>query len=171
MQRHLRRRLQVVGRWRRQPQVQRAQVAAVGGGGAAAGAIINFNTYKPKLSAMPKQFESTSREFGHIKSWLSSDARNHTKEAVSGACSMHLRIKDELELWYSNQGGLSDAGWGILSEPQKVTKWITERCSKAQRFGLRQRGLQRSQELPTGSKHHGFRISGRDKAEDRGGCS
>ena len=63
-------------------------------------------------------------------SWLSSDARNHTKEAVSDACLMQLRIKDELELWYLNQGGLSDADWGILSEAKKVTKWITERCSK-----------------------------------------
>ena len=69
-----------------------------GGGGAAAGAVINVNTYKPKLSAMPKQFESTSQEFRHMQSWLSSDARNHTKEAVSDACLMQLRIKDELEL-------------------------------------------------------------------------
>ena len=54
-----------------------------GGGGAAAGAVINVNTYKPKLSAMPKQFESTPQEFRHMQSWLSSDARNHPKEAVS----------------------------------------------------------------------------------------
>ena len=43
---------------------------------------------------------------------------------------MPLRIKDELELWYSNQGGLTATGWVILSEAQKATKWITERCSK-----------------------------------------
>ena len=80
-----------------------------GGGGAAAEAVINANTYKAKLSAMPKQFESTSQQqFRHMQSWLSSDARNHTKEAVSDACLMQLRIKDGLELWYSNQGGLSD---------------------------------------------------------------
>ena len=69
-----------------------------------------------------------------MQPWLSSDARSHTKEAASGACLVQLRtaarIKDELELWYSNQGGLPDADWGVLSEAQKATKWITERCSK-----------------------------------------
>ena len=104
---------------------------ASGGGGGGGASVINVNTYKSKLSAMPKNFESTSQEFRHMQSWLSSDARNHTKEAVSDACLMQLRIEDELELWYSNQGGLSDADWVILSdEAQKVTKWITERCSK-----------------------------------------
>ena len=61
---------------------------------------------------MPKNFESTSQEFRHMQSWLSSDARNHTKGAVSDACLMQLRIKDELELWYSNQGGLTGSIWG-----------------------------------------------------------
>ena len=61
-----------------------------------------------------------------MQSWLTSDVRNHTKEAVSDACLMQLRIKDELELWYSNQGGLTGADWGVLSEAQKVTKWITD---------------------------------------------
>ena len=79
---------------------------------------------------MPKNFESTSPEFRHMQSWLTSDVRNHTKEAVSDACLMQLRIKDELELWFSNKGGLSDADWLNLSEAEKVTKWITERCSK-----------------------------------------
>ena len=65
-----------------------------------------------------------------MQSWLSSDARNYTKEAVSDACLMQLRIKDGQELWYSNKGGLTDAIWGGLSEAQKVTKWTTERCSK-----------------------------------------
>ena len=69
-----------------------------GDGGAALGAVINVNTYKPKLLVMPKQFESTSQEFRHMQSWLSSDARNHTKEAVSDACLMQLRIKDDLEV-------------------------------------------------------------------------
>ena len=62
-----------------------------GGGGAAAGAVINVNTNKPKLSAMPKQFESSSQEFHHMQSWLSLDAKNHTKEAVSDACLMQLQ--------------------------------------------------------------------------------
>jgi len=31
---------------------------------------------------------------------------------------------------YSNKGGLTGATLGGLSEAQKVTKWITERCSK-----------------------------------------
>ena len=79
---------------------------------------------------MPKNFESTSQEFRHMQSWLTPDVSNHTKEAVSDACLMQLRIKDELELWYSNQGGLTAAIWGGLSEAEKVTKWITERCSK-----------------------------------------
>ena len=74
---------------------------ASGGGGGGGASVINVNTYKPKLSAMPKNFESTSQEFRHMQSWLTSDARNHTKEAVSDACLMQLRIKDELELWYS----------------------------------------------------------------------
>lgn len=103
---------------------------ASGGGGGGGASVINVNTYKPKLSAMPKNFESTSQEFRHMQSWLTSDARNHTKEAVSDACLMQLRIKDELELWYSNQGGLTAADWANLSEAEKVTKWITERCSK-----------------------------------------
>ena len=45
---------------------------ASGGGGGGGASVINVNTYKPKLSAMPKQFESTSREFRHMQSWLSS---------------------------------------------------------------------------------------------------
>ena len=43
---------------------------------------------------------------------------------------VQLRIKDELELWFSNKGGHSDADWLNLSEAEKITKWITERCSK-----------------------------------------
>ena len=103
---------------------------ASGGGGGGGASVINVNTYKLELSAMPKNFESTSQEFRHMQSWLTSDVRNHTKEAVSDACLMQLRIKDELELWFSDQGGLTDADWGILSEAQKATKWIAERCSK-----------------------------------------
>ena len=103
---------------------------ASGGGGGGGASVINVNTYKPKLSAMPKNFESTSQEFRHMQSWLTSDVRNHTKEAVSDAGLMQLRIKDELELWYSNKGGLPTADWANLSEAQKATKWITERCSK-----------------------------------------
>ena len=67
---------------------------ASGGGGGGGASVINVNTYKPKLSAMPKNFESTSQEFRHMQSWLTSDARNHTKEAASDACLMQLRIKD-----------------------------------------------------------------------------
>ena len=65
-----------------------------------------------------------------MQPWLTSDVRNHTKEAVSDACLMQLRIKDELGLWFSNKGGHSDAGWLNLSEAEKITKWTTERCSK-----------------------------------------
>jgi hypothetical protein len=43
---------------------------------------------------MPKQFESTSQEFRQMQLLLSSDAGNHTKEVVSDACLMQLRIKD-----------------------------------------------------------------------------
>ena len=103
---------------------------ASGGGGGGGASVINVNTYKPKLSAMPKNFESTSQEFRHMQSWLTSDVRNHTKEAVSDACLMQLRIKDELELWFSNKGGHTAADWAALSEAEKITKWITERCSK-----------------------------------------
>ena len=104
---------------------------------AAVGAEVQLRVQSPmptltsrKLSAMPKQFEESSQEFRHMQSWLSSDATNHTKEAVSDACLMQLQIKAELELWYSKQGGLSDADWRVFSEALKVTKWITERCSK-----------------------------------------
>ena len=103
---------------------------ASGGGGGGGASVINVNTYKPKLSAMPKNFESTSQEFRHMQSWLTSDVRNHTKEAVSDACLMQLRIKDELELWFSNKGGHTPADWAALSEAEKINKWITERCSK-----------------------------------------
>ena len=120
---------------------------------------------------MPKNFESTSQEFRHRQSWLSSDARNHTKEAVSDACLMQLRIKDELELWYSNQGGLTDAIWRGLSEAEKATKWITERCSKLNASVFAKEDYSAVKELSTRGKHHGPRISGRDKEEDRGGCS
>ena len=65
-----------------------------------------------------------------MQSWLTSDVRNHTKEAVSDACLMQLRIKDELELWFSNKGGHTPADWAALSEAEKINKWITERCSK-----------------------------------------
>ena len=106
---------------------------ASGGGGGGGASVINVNTYKPKLSAMPKNFESTSQEFRHMQSWLTSDVRNHTKEAVSDACLMQLRIKDELELWFSNKGGHTPADWAALSEAEKINKWITERSTSSLR--------------------------------------
>ena len=53
------------------------------------------------MTSSARAFESTSQEFRHMQPWLTSDVRNHTKEAVSDAFLMQLRIKDELELWFA----------------------------------------------------------------------
>ena len=127
-QRRLSLRLRVVGRVRRQPQVHRARVAAV-----------EAEVYQSSMSTLtsrnsrpcPRTSSQLLESFVTCNRGLATpDARNHTKEAVSDACLMQLRIKDELELWYSNQGGLTTAIWGGLSEAERATKWTTGRCSK-----------------------------------------